>query len=161
MIKKIGHYRPEKQHPQNDSGHPAISSNVWLWALSIQVARQIQKLKRNIIWFEDEASPLSSAPYIIKLLGMLFTCCMFPAMFTPSPGVCGDGVGGKLVGPAQQYYLLRMKQNLRGFQKTLILKQQLVNWEWEEHRSEVSSSLEKRTSNHRGWGTGSPCFPDC
>lgn len=45
------------------------------------------------IWFEEEASPVPSAPpYITRLFDMLFTWCKFPV-------VCVDGVdGGELVG---------------------------------------------------------------
>lgn len=49
---------------------------------------------------EDEASPVPSAPYIIKLFGMLLTWRIFAAAAAPSPVVWVDGVdGGELVGP--------------------------------------------------------------
>lgn len=49
----------------------------------------------DTIWFEDAASPaVASVLYIIKPFVMLLTCCMFPAIATPSPVVCVDGVDG-------------------------------------------------------------------
>ena len=52
-------------------------------------------VKALTIWFEEDASPVPSAPYIIKFFG---TWRILLAIPSPSPGVCVDGVdGGELV----------------------------------------------------------------
>ena len=54
--------------------------------------KHIIEIFSHTSWFEDEASaPVPSAPYIIKLLGMLLTCCILFAGPIPSPGVWVDG----------------------------------------------------------------------
>ena len=59
------------------------------------------EIKKHTSWFADDARPLiPSEPYSIGPFGILFTCCMLPAIATPSTGVCLDGVDGcELDGP--------------------------------------------------------------
>lgn len=109
-IKTTPHYQLMNQHPQSAPSHPVIlrwrGSNKVTYIEthrfhSLWLSTERKCFTGYTIWFEEEARPPGpSVPYIIKLFGMLLTCCIVPVIATPSPVVWVDGVdGGELEGP--------------------------------------------------------------